>query len=411
MKILIGTVDVCGWISVLSEELKRCGHEVINISEPNKFNPEYKFDIDPQNYTSDFLSFLQKKKPFTAFVLEKVLKISSGKSNARLKNFIYNYSRDFFSSYCDVFIYLWNGIATDESDLILFKKKDKRIITWFVGDDVRDYPTMQKHFNIKTNFYEGYFKKSFKDLVNKLRMHEKYADVIYSVPDQASLALRPYYHLQIPVQESRFSFKITDNKIPVVVHIPSSPQIKGTEIIRKAMHELKEEGLAFLYKELINIPNKKVLEELSDADILVDELFLHGPGVLSFEAMASGCAVATRFIENSPASFSPPVVSINENNIKDKIRSLITDDALRDSLIKKGREYVIKNNTIQAVVSKMILDLEHKNEPEYFPEYFRNEFQPTPDVIGHLNSLTSMVKNEGWYKKFIQTGERAGLQF
>ena len=55
MKILIGTVDVCGWINLLSEELKRQGHEVINISEPNKFNPEYKFDIDPKNYAKDFL--------------------------------------------------------------------------------------------------------------------------------------------------------------------------------------------------------------------------------------------------------------------------------------------------------------------------------------------------------------------
>lgn len=411
MKILIGTVDVCGWISVISEELKKQGHEVITISEPNKFNLEYKFDIDPQNYTLDFLNYLQKKKPITAVLLKAAYSIPSSNLKNKIKNYVYNYSRNFFSSYCDVFIYLWNGIATDESDLVLFRQKGKKIITWFVGDDVRDYPTMQKQFNIKNNFYDGYFKKSFKELLNKLRMHEKYSDIIYSVPDQASLALRPYHHLQIPIQATRFNFKITGNKEPVVVHIPSSPQIKGTEIIRKVIHDLKSEGLVFSYKELINIPNKKVLEELSNADILVDELFLHGPGVLSFEAMASGCAVATRYIENSPGSFSPPVISINEENIKDKIRLLITDSVQRNNLIKKGREYVERNNSAQHIVSAMMENLLNVKKPDYFPVYFRENYLPPAEVIDYLNSKTAFLKEESWYKEFIEPGERAGLKF
>ncbi|MBL7920244.1 MAG: glycosyltransferase [Bacteroidia bacterium] len=411
MKILIGTVDVCGWINLLSEELKRQGHEVINISEPNKFNPEYKFDIDPKNYAKDFLKCLQKKKPFKAFILKTALKILGQKTDSRIKNFIYNYSRNFFSDYCDVFIYLWNGIATDESDLILFKKKGKKIITWFVGDDVRDYPTMQKHFNISNNFYDGYFKKSFKELVNKLRMHEKYADIIYSLPDQASLALRPYYHLQIPVQLSRFKFNITNNTVPVVVHIPSSPQIKGTEIIRKAIHELKNDGVEFVYKELINIPNKKVLEELSDADILVDELYLHGPGVLSFEAMASGCAVATRHIEKSPQCFSPPVIAITEINVRDKIKLLVTNNELRNDLINKGKAYVEANNSVERIVSLMMKNLLDEGTPDYYPDYLTKDYLPSSEVTDFLNAQTAFVQNEDWYKSNIKQKERAGLKF
>lgn len=409
MKILIGTVDVCGWIHVLAEELKSQGHEVITISEPNKFNPDYKFDINPKNYSNDFLNFFKNHNSLLTVFYKLAQSIPV--INTKVKNRINTYSRKFFSKHCDVFIYLWNGIATDESDLILFKNEGKKIITWFVGDDVRDYPTMQKEFNISTNFYEGYYKKSFSELLRKLRMHEKYSDLIYSVPDQASLALRPYYHLQIPIQEKRFKFNITNNETPVVIHIPSHPQIKGTKIIRDAIEQLKSEGLNFIYKELINIPNTQVLEELSNADILVDELFLHGPGVLSFEAMASGCAVATRYIESSPEVFLPPVVSINENNILDKLRPLIQDKKLRSELIVKGRDYVANNNSAKNIVKRMLATLNNPETEDYKPKYFRENFEPPVDLISYINEQTDFVKSELWYKKNIEPGTRMGLNF
>lgn len=416
MRILIGTVDVCGWISIVAEELKKQGHSVTTIADPNRYYPDRKYDITNLNFVRDYIGLRNNShaflKRFLLFLHTLVGKLFGKSITQKINNYIRKTANNYFFKNTDVFIYLWNGLSTDDSDIEEFKKNGVKVITWFVGDDVRYYPEMQKQFGIKTNFHEGYFKKSFHDLLKKLRIHEKHADLIYSVPDQATLALRPYYHLQIPVDLDKFEFKITGNEIPVVVHIPSSPQIKGTALIRQAIEDLKKEGLNFVYKELINIPNTEVLRELSNADILVDELFLHGPGVLSFEAMASGCAVATRYIESSPNVFLPPVVAIDEQNIKDKIRGLITNSKLREDLIKKGRDYVANNNTVQHIVSNMMAALSTENEPDYYPDYFRTTFKlAKEDLVTYINEQTRYVSECGWYKKYVPEGTIHNLKF
>ena len=415
MRILIGTVEICGWTKTISDELKRQGHSVITIADANRYYPDYKYDISNANFVRDYINFRTQKNAFLRYgflsLHSFINKTIKGAFSQKVNNYIRKKANIYFFKNTDVFIYFWNGLSTDDSDIAEFKKNGVKVITWFVGDDVRYYPEMRKQFGIINNFYEGYFKKSFHDLLKKLRIHEKYADLIYSVPDQATLALRPYYHLQIPVQLNKFEFKITGNEIPVVVHIPSSPQIKGTVFIRQAIDDLKKEGLPFVYKELINIPNTEVLKELSNADILVDELFLHGPGVLSFEAMASGCAVATRYIESSPGVFLPPVVAIDEQNIKDKIRELIANNELRSSLIQKGRDYVANNNTVQHIVSQMMTALSTENKPDYYPDYFRNKFVAEHADIQFINQQTELIKEESWYKKAVPEGIRNDLKF
>lgn len=416
MRILIGTVEICGWTKTIADELKRQGHSVITIADPNRYYPDYKYDISNANFVKDYLSFRARKNAFLRHVFLSshafVNKTVKGSFSQKVNNYIRKTANNYFFKNTDVFIYFWNGLSTDDSDIAEFKKNGVKIITWFVGDDVRYYPEMQKQFGIKTNFHEGYFKKSFHDLLKKLRIHEKYADLIYSVPDQATLALRPYYHLQIPVQLDKFEFKLTGNEIPVVVHIPSSPQIKGTALIRQSIEDLKKEGLSFVYKELINIPNTEVLKELSNADILADELFLHGPGVLSFEAMSSGCAVATRYIESSPDVFLPPVVAIDEQNIKDKIRELITNKELRSSLIQKGREYVAHHNRVEHIVSHMMNALVEEGKPDYYPDYFRTTFKPsTEELATYINEQTRYVSECDWYKKYVPEGTIHNLKF
>lgn len=415
MRILIGTVDVCGWISVLAAELRQQGHAVTTISDANRYFPDRRHDISNEHFVEDYMRFMAKSDALYRTVYAPAYRLLSKSGlipGRRLDNYFRKKANAYFFTHTDLFIYFWNGLTTDDSDIAEFKKHDVKVITWFVGDDVRYYPEMQKQFGIREPFYEGYFKKTFAGLVNKLRIHEKYADVIYSVPDQASLALRPYFHLQIPVQLSKLSFRHSRNEIPVIVHIPSSPQIKGTAIVRETMAALKEEGLSFVYKELINIPNREVLEELSNADILVDELFLHGPGVLSFEAMGSGCAVATRYLEDSPECFRPPVVAITGDTIREKLSELITNTALRDELIQKGKEYIAAHNSAEKIVREMLQRLEPADSLyDYIPEHFRNVFIPNDSDVALINERTAFVAGEAWYKTFVPKGTRHQLKF
>lgn len=415
MRILIGTVDVCGWISVLAGELRQQGHSVTTISDANRYFPDRTHDISNEHFVEDYVRFRAKSDALYRAVYAPTYRILSKSGlipKRRLDNYFRKKANTYFFTHTDLFIYFWNGLTTDDSDIAEFKMHGVKVITWFVGDDVRYYPEMQKQFGIREPFYEGYFKKTFTGLVNKLRIHEKYADVIYSVPDQASLALRPYFHLQIPVQLSKLSFRHNRNEIPVIVHIPSSPQIKGTAIVREAIAALKEEGLHFVYKELINIPNSEVLQELSKADILVDELFLHGPGVLSFEAMGSGCAVATRYLEDSPECFRPPVVPITGDTIREKLSELITNTALRDELIQKGKQYIAMHNSAERIVREMLQHLEPGDSNyDYVPGHFRNVFIPNDSDVALINERTAFVAGEAWYNTFVAKGTRHQLKF
>lgn len=415
MRILIGTEDVCGWISILKEELQKQGHTVLTIADPNRYFPERRHDLSNAAFMEDYVRLRAHSNLYWQLLARPLYHFSQklpSTFSGRIRNYFRRQANAYFYRHTDLFIYLWNGLTTDDSDILEFKKQGARVITWFVGDDVRYYPEMQKQFGISTAFYDGYFKKSFRGLLSKLRIHERYADVIYSVPDQASLALRPYAHLQIPVQTEKLNFKRSQNAVPVLVHIPSSPQIKGTAIVRQAIEELRRDGLVFTYKELLNIPNTEVLRELSDADILVDELFLHGPGVLSFEAMGSGCAVATRYLEDSPACFRPPVVSITEHNIKAKLTRLITDKAWRDALIEEGRAYVSERHTAAHIVRDMMARLEAPEQAcDYVPAYFRNSYVPEPENVAFINALTDSVAREAWYREHVPAGTRGQLIF
>lgn len=412
MRIFIGTVEQCQWINTLANAYKQQGHKVITYSEKESFFDFADYTLRPQSLIKDFFRYRFKSKNIGRLVfliyqiINKLIDTLFKRSfreyvNRRIKLYLYKNT--------DVYIQLWAGLERDDSDLLKFKENGAKIITLFAGSEIRDYEVFKMDFKFDFFKIPQHYKSDLKKKLAKLRNHELYSDAIFSVPDQSSLALRPFFHLQIPLNIDKYKLKITHNKIPVIIHIPSNPEIKGSAIIEKAIQQLKEEGLEFIYISKSKISNNEVLKLLSDADILIDELILHGPGVLSFEAMLSGCAVATRYYLNSPDCFKPPVVSIDEVNIVDKIRKLILDYEYRIDLIKEGRKYAEENNNV-AIVSRNMLNAIESNKYDYYPSYYRNEYIPEKELEVH-NSWNNIVKNCHWYKQFVSSGERAGLKF
>jgi hypothetical protein len=163
--------------------------------------------------------------------------------------------------------------------------------------------------------------------------------------------------------------------VPVVIHAPSEPAAKGTDIVLSTLEQLKNEGINFETKFIQNMSNTELMQLLTDADILVDELYAHGPGFLSFEAMASGCAVATRFYENSPECFRPPVVNITKETIYRQLKKFLTDKDYRKQLIFSGKEYVETNNRAEKVMNDILLLMNGtKSNCDYVPQYFKERF-------------------------------------
>ena len=140
------------------------------------------------------------------------------------------------------------------------------------------------------------------------------------------------------------------HKDPVkVMHTPNHRGFKGTEYLIQAVNELKSEGLNVELVLLENVPNEKIRELMQEVDIFAEQ-FILGYAMSAIEAMASGLPVMsnleneayTRMFRRYTALNECPILSAAPENIKENLRILVTDPALRKQLGQAGRKYVEK---------------------------------------------------------------------
>lgn len=406
MKVLIGTNNIAGLINQYKSGFESQGHQVTTavVNDINKF---YSFNFD---YDLTKLYFENLFKEINKWHLHRriIRKFRFEINYFRYKRFVKKLIDDH-----DLILILWQPFLKNCFDLKYARKRNKKIISLFVGSDVRYYDAFSQEFNVNNWSFPEVFKvTNIKNYLSYIRNCEKFADLIYSVPDQSGIQLRPYYHLQIPLDINKFSFCIPKNEIPILVHAPSQPFLKGTDIIEETLNQLRNEGLKFEYIRVKDLSNDELIRILSKADILVDEIVFHGPGILSFEAMLSGCAVATKFLETSPKTFKPPVCNINSENIYEKLKELISNKEQIIRLAEEARKYAIQNNSHISIVKNLLKDLEIKREFDYEPMFLRNSYTPKNNLDTNIiNYYTRKVSNTYWYKSFISKGNRIGLKF
>jgi hypothetical protein len=359
-KILIGDTEIAGIINTLSVAFRELGHEVTTVSSKNRYY-NYQYDIDPENLVFTFFKNKFKSNKAAIF-FKKLSKLFNKNFEEKFKSILI---RRILSD-VDVYVFVYStNLWAEERQLNFLKKKGVKIISLFLGSDIRDYNAFKEKYNITHWDFSIEINRPGAEIKkNKLAFHEQISDAIFSVPDQSIYAKRSYFHLLIPMDTKKFNCNIPNNLIPIVVHAPSKPEIKGTDLILNALEELKREGVKFELKLITNLPHNELLIELQNADVLIDEIVAHGPGFLSFEAMLSGCAVATKYYEESPKCFKPPIFAIDEYNLKERLRSLLTNNSLIVDLAKKGNKYAINNNDAKNIAEKLLNSI-HSKEFDY----------------------------------------------
>jgi hypothetical protein len=161
------------------------------------------------------------------------------------------------------------------------------------------------------------------------------------------------------VPECRFDA----SAVPKVVHVSNNPALKGTGIIKEAMAELAEEGLAFDFELVENKSHSDVLEKMAGSHVLIDQV-LPGRedlpsiiGMVSLEAMVRGKAVVSTF-DREFRSFYPgcPVQAIDfgKTPLKEAVRHLIKDMDLTMQLGVLGRRYVSDHHSPMVICDKVL---------------------------------------------------------
>jgi len=147
-----------------------------------------------------------------------------------------------------------------------------------------------------------------------------------------------------------------ESKEPLLVHAPSNPVVKGTEVIRTVVTRLRKRGFPLRYVELQQRPHSEVLEALASADLVIDQIRLGTHGVFALEAMALGkpvvCYIREDLRPQYPADL--PIINANPDTLEDVLAEWLRAGQQRYELGRKSRQYVERVHDYRIVANRLV---------------------------------------------------------
>jgi hypothetical protein len=254
------------------------------------------------------------------------------------------------------------GFTSSQIDKALFKLAGKKIVYIYHGSDSRP-PYLNAFWNRLP--VERVFEQTRQQKASIERV-TPYADIIIDNPLAAHLHSSSKvftYQCIGNMMEGEKIFEILPRSLSAVriVHAPSMAAIKGTDRVRAAMERLKSDGFEIEYVELSGRPNKDVMREIAQSDLVVDELYsdMHG-AMLAIETLSMGkpavvCGYGLDELEKSvPADAAPPTIFSHPDDLYASLRKLVSDPAYRLAAGRAGREFYERHSKPVRVAERLV---------------------------------------------------------
>jgi hypothetical protein len=143
------------------------------------------------------------------------------------------------------------------------------------------------------------------------------------------------------------------NGVVKIVHCPNHRDVKGTRFVVAACDAIFYEGYQIELQIVERKKNEEVREIMKNCDIVAAE-FLYGYASNEIEGMSLAKPVLSNLENDYFYSVAKrytyfkecPIVSTSPENLKDNLLRLITSPTMRQSLGKKGREYVLRYHSL-----------------------------------------------------------------
>lgn len=180
------------------------------------------------------------------------------------------------------------------------------------------------------------------------RLLEQHADLprFVSTPDMVDFVPGATW-LPNVVRHDAFVPGVTllSRRVPVVLHAPSSPLMKGSDVVDAVLGELSGEGLVE-YRRLRDVPPALVADHVRDADLVVDQVHLGNVGVLALEAMACGRVVLGHAIAQVLERYGEPVplVVVDPTDLREQLLALVADPVRMRELGAEGPDFVRRHH-------------------------------------------------------------------
>lgn len=130
-----------------------------------------------------------------------------------------------------------------------------------------------------------------------------------------------------------------------VVHAPTNPQIKGTDLIEPILDRLHAEGV-IAYRRIVHVPHAQMPEAFANADVVLDQFRLGSFGVAACEAMAAGAVTVAHTTEQvrervlTATGLELPIVDATPETLEAVLRSLAADRTGLERIGERSRHYV-----------------------------------------------------------------------
>jgi len=146
-----------------------------------------------------------------------------------------------------------------------------------------------------------------------------------------------------------------DRERPVILHAPSSRQRKGTEHVVSAC-----EGLDADLRIVEGLTHDEAFEQYRDADIVVDQLNAGWYGVFAIECLALGKPIVTFLHEEAVRrteeayGVEMPIRSATAETLREALRPLVGDAALRRQVGAASRAYAEKLHDVDLIAGQLL---------------------------------------------------------
>ncbi|HBJ2620838.1 TPA: glycosyltransferase [Clostridium botulinum] len=332
LKVIQGTIEIANQMNTVNNGLKELGVQ----SQTLNYYPTYlKYKSD---YEIDINSFRNKT--------EADIEIKKIVPNIIANNDIFH-------------LHFGTSLTLDYSDLPLLKDLGKKVVMQYWGSDVRMYSKAIKMnpYAIAKNMNEELIKR-------RLEFISKYIPdciVDYELAEYVKDYHSNIYYTRVAIDLNKYKYiEKVENKKMLIVHAPTSAEVKGTKYILKAIEDLKEK-YDFDFKLVQGMTHEEAKKIYEEADLIIDQVLCGGYGVFAVEAMSMGkpviCWISDFMKEKYPEEL--PIISANPENIKEKIEYSIKNKDMLSDIGKKGRKYVEKYHD-KEIISKNILEIYKK---------------------------------------------------
>jgi hypothetical protein len=227
-------------------------------------------------------------------------------------------------------------------DMDILRRMNKPLFIEFHGSEVRG-GAFWKH-NPYSRLYHGYDnREQLRERMNKLA-RKATAVIVHDwelrnyLPDDVNAY---YVPLRLDVQALAPSEPPQTGQAPLITHLPTNPEVKGSAFVEAALKRLSASH-AFKYRAETKLAPQETRRLIQKSDLVIDQMVIGAYGVLAVEVMAYARPVLD-YLRGDALKHYPedlPIINATVDDLDEVLASLLNTPQRLCELGAAGRQYV-----------------------------------------------------------------------